>query len=89
MEYYIELSNDQSEKIYGSKIRRKLYSIFQENGLDIKQVNFHSLRSLYIEYLYKYQNPGNLSKTFMIKEYLLHDDTSTTSNYNNVKITED
>jgi hypothetical protein len=84
-----DMTNEQTEKMYGSRIRRGLYKIFQEYNLDNQHCNFHTLRSIYIEYLYKYCNPNNLSKTHMIKTYLLHEDTSTTSNYNNVKITED
>lgn len=78
-----EMTNEQCDLILGSKLRNSVNKVFSRYGL---KVTPHTLRSIYIAYLYQYKNPLGYSKTWMISEYLLHGDTKTTASYNNIRL---
>jgi integrase len=70
------LDNDQAIKIYGDRMLKRIKKFD-------KSMTIHSLRSIYVSYLYQYKNTENHSKTHMIQHYLCHDGQECTVNYNN------
>ena len=49
-------------------------------------ITLHNLRSIYISYLFQYQNIEGLSKNWLVKNRLIHSDMGQTTNYNNFEI---
>lgn len=65
---------------------RKLLSINQSTNRKIKQLwgeqfSSHSMRGIYINYLYKFRNPDKLKKNTYIMKYLNHEVVETSMNY--------
>jgi integrase len=71
-----DLSIEQIIKLYGNRMLKHL------KKLDTK-LTVHSLRSIYISYLYQYMNPLHHSKTYMVEHFLCHESQGCTNHYNN------
>lgn len=76
-----DLSNEEVEKLYGSKGR---YIMKKQYGMTL-----HSLRSIYVSYLHQYQNPDGHTKAKIIKDNLSHKNMDCNLHYSNFEITED
>ncbi len=76
-----KMTNEECDQVYGAKARYCLKTSLKKNGFEI-EMTIHTLRSLYISYLYQFKNPNNITKSQLIEKHLCHDSRVCSDNYN-------